>query len=110
MGYTKHRKGVAGRRLVPHVVIEVTAAIRVRGGYFFLLLTEITRLIMPMITSEYWNNPLYVTTGQPPFRKIRGQEAPPAGGPNRLPLLATLKDNSLLLQNTIDCDKLQPLI
>lgn len=32
---------------------------------------------MPMITSVYWNSSLYVTTGQPPFHKIRGQEVAP---------------------------------
>ena len=79
-----NRKGAAGKRLALKNLVtqkEVTAWVGAEGGYFFLL-AAIKRPMMPMITSEYWNSSLYVTIGQPPFRKIREQEAAPrARGP-----------------------------
>ena len=37
----------------PFIGYEVTAVLGGLGGYFFLLLTEIMRPIMPMITNVY---------------------------------------------------------
>ena len=59
----------------------------VPGGYFFLL-AAIKRPIMPTTKMPVWMRSEYVTIGQPPFHKIRGQEAAPCPGANRLPLLA----------------------
>lgn len=35
-GYTKHRKGAAGKRLAPQVLQEVTGCFGKRDGYFLL--------------------------------------------------------------------------
>ena len=43
---------------------------------------------MPTTKMPVWMRSEYVTIGQPPFHKIRGQEAAPVWGVNRLPLLA----------------------
>jgi len=43
---------------------------------------------MPTTKMPVWMRSEYVTIGQPPFHKIRGQEAAPCPGANRLPLLA----------------------
>ena len=54
------------------------------GGYFFLL-AAIKRPIMPTTKMPVWIRSEYVTIGQPPFPKIRGQKLPPVRGANRLP-------------------------
>ena len=80
------RPGAVSRR-VPQKLITSKRSNRTLwepGGYFFLW-AAIMRPIIPMITSVYWNSSLYVTIGQPPFRKSGGQEAAPCGGGTRLP-------------------------
>ena len=51
---------------------------------------------MPLMTKQSCNTS-DVLIGQPPFPKIRGQEAAPCQGDARLPCMAALKDNSFLL-------------
>jgi hypothetical protein len=58
---------------------EVTALCGWRGGYFFLL-AIIKRPIMPTTKMPVWIRSEYVTIGQPPFLRIRGQKLPPVGG------------------------------
>ena len=59
---------------------EVTALVGAWGGYFFLL-AIIKRPIMPTTKMPVWIRSEYVTIGQPPFPKIRGQKLPPVWGP-----------------------------
>ena len=54
------------------------------GGHFFLY-TWMNRPQIPTMRIQNWNKSEYVTIGQPPFRKIRGQEAAPCPRANRLP-------------------------
>lgn len=46
---------------------------------------------MPMMTRLYVNISVYVTIGQPPFRKIRGQRAALCRGPTAYRIMATPK-------------------
>ena len=46
------------------------------GGYFLLLACK-NRAIMETTRIPVWIRSEYVTIGSPPFREIRGQEAPP---------------------------------
>ena len=57
------------------------------GGYFLLLACK-NRAIMATTRIPVWIRSEYVTIGSPPFRGIRGQEAPPTKqGTNRLPFI-----------------------
>lgn len=66
---------------------EVTAGLGRPGGYFLLLACK-NRAIMATTRIPVWIRSEYVTIGSPPFRGIRGQEAPPTKqGTNRLPFI-----------------------
>lgn len=86
-------EGVAGRRLAPSLSSSKRSNRRLwgqSGGYFFLL-AAIKRPIMPTTKMPVWMRSEYVTIGQPPFRKIRGQKLPPVRGANRLPSTGNAK-------------------
>ena len=58
MTYHKNRKGHAGRRSAPTLVERITVVIAVRGGYFFLLQTLSTSLIMSIFVAKSFTKTL----------------------------------------------------